>query len=140
MNTIIIWLVGKGLSSTWAKRLAWSGAALIMLAVLGISIAVYLNVRDNRVRTEAIKTEQVEDAEARGKSAEDRAWDSIINSKASEQRTEAIATAEAKEQAKPPAERATLSPQEMALACARLRQRYTKAELAEMAAYKEKCQ
>lgn len=74
-------------------------------------------------------------SDARERSAEDRAQDAVNNLIAEQERETAIARAEASEAAKPPEQRAGLSPQELALNCARLKQ----SGLTGSAAYKELC-
>lgn len=81
----------------------------------------------------------VESMGAHNQSAEQRAIDAVVDMTHDRLRNEAIEAVEASEAAKPPAERATLPPSTTAMNCVRMREAYSKADLAKMPAFKEHC-
>lgn len=131
-----------GIPEPARKLAAWLALALGAAALVAAAIWAWNTWLDGE-RTDAVRAEQVKQqaasADARGRSAEERADDAIQDMIASQARETEIAKAAASEQAKPPEQRATLPPTTIALNCQRLRQAYTAAALAKMQAYQEKC-
>lgn len=139
MTAIVLWLTERGLSTKAAKALLWFVGTLAVIGIVLGAVALWLSAHDADVIDDHLSEQRQLDIEARSDSAEDRAYDAIQGIIEKGQRQEAIDAADKAEQAKPPEQRATLSPQDRALACVRLRQNYTPKELAAMPAYKENC-
>jgi cytoskeletal protein RodZ len=78
-------------------------------------------------------------AAGRERSAEEAVSDAFENQRLRDRRDAEIAQAAATEAAKPPAARATTTPQGLALNCAIAREDYTPTELANMPEYQEHC-
>ena len=92
---------------------------------------------DDRAAVEADRAEtQARSMDARDRSAEERAQDAVNDLLAEQERQSAINRAAASETAKPPAARATVSPQDRALACIDLRN----AGMTNGPKYREYCQ
>lgn len=118
------------------RRAAICGA----LAAGAVAVVwVWLVHRDAKVIERHEAEVKAAAAPALEKAAEERVTDAFENQRLRDQRDAAIAKAEAMEQAKAPEARSTLAPTAVALNCVRMRQAYSAAELAKMAAYRERC-
>ncbi|TYC93060.1 hypothetical protein [Novosphingobium sp. BW1] len=122
-------------AAAWLKALpewAWYAIGIVLI----VAAFFTWNHFDNQAAIENYERQiEARANDARERSAEDRAQDAVTNLIAEQEREAAIAKAEASEAAKEPEKRAGLSPQEIALNCARLKQ----VKLTDSPAYKELC-
>ena len=130
--TIGTFLVANlGIPERFKKIAAWVAIAIgAAILLTGAKLAYDASVIDDYEQDRSIRS-----IDARDRSAEDRAQDAINNVLAEMDRERAIAQAQASEAVKEADQRAGLSPQELALNCARLRQ----AGLTGEPSYKELC-
>jgi len=132
---------GAALNSAIARAKALPEAVWYVLGSIVIFAALIIGIKvldhlDDQAAVDDYKAQvEAKASDARERSAEDRAQDAVNNLIAEQEREAAIAKAEASEGAKAPEQRAALSPQELALNCARLKQ----AKLTDSPAYKELC-
>ncbi|MGF7152601.1 hypothetical protein [Novosphingobium gossypii] len=146
IEAFFLTLAGRLVQERFRKAVAYALLGVAVILVVGTLLSAgrwawntWLdNERANAVQAEQVK-QQVATADARGRSAEERADDAIHEMIASQTREEEIAKAAASEQAKQPKQRATLPPTTIALNCQRLRQAYSSAELAKMSEYQRVC-
>lgn len=117
----------------------WVLAGIVAAILIGIAWALWLDAHDDRVIERHEQQRELVGSKAREKSAEEAAVDALRNQMERDKRDAAIAKAAASEEAKPPEERATTTPQALALMCAIAREDYTADELAEMPEYQEHC-
>ncbi|MED5545813.1 MAG: hypothetical protein VYD90_11230 [Pseudomonadota bacterium] len=122
-------------AAAWLKALpewAWYAIGIVLI----VAAFFTWNHFDNQAAIEDYERQiEARASDARERSAQDRAQDAVNNLIAEQEREAAIARAEASEAAKAPEQRAALSPQDLALNCARLKQ----AKLTDSPAYKEFC-
>lgn len=135
IGAIVAQFAAWGLPEPIRRAAAWATVVAAIIALLWAAKAIY----DASVIEDHETERAVESMEAHNVSAEQRAIDAVVNMTNDRLRSEAIEMVEASEAAKPPAERATLPPTTKALNCARLRQAYSKAELAKILEFKEHC-
>lgn len=131
MITIAPLLLRLGIPERLHRFVAYAALALIAIAL----IWWWFRAHDAKV-IERHETKRTEASSAAAvKSADERVVDAFENQRLRDQRDAAIAKAEVAEAAKPAEARSTLSAQDVALNCARLRQ----AGLTGGARYKEMC-
>jgi len=119
--------------------LALIGAGVLLAWGAAWAVSEWLDAREARAVRAELEAQDARAATNRVQSAEERGIGAIERHIAKGKRVEAVADVVATEAAKPPAERATLAPQIRAFNCAVMREDYTPAELARMAAYREAC-
>lgn len=138
IGLILPLIVRMGVPERFQRLAAWAGIVVGAIALAGLlwgAWSLWLDsVRDDAVRAEQDKREAIA-AEAGQQSAEERADAALKNVMAEQARETAIAKADASEAAKAPEARSTVSAQDRALNCDRLRQ----AGLTGGAKYKELC-
>lgn len=109
------------------KAAVWATIIAIAIALTWTGKAIY----DRSVIRDHEQERAAKSIEARDKAAEERAADTIRDRMAENEREEAIRSA--------PNGNATLAPSTQALNCERIRQAYTKEQLAKLAVYQERC-
>lgn len=117
----------------------WIIAGVALAIVLAIAWAIWLHTHDAKVIDQHEAAINQAAAPASEQAAEDRAADALENAQLRSERDDAITKAQAVEAAKPVEQRAALPPTTVALNCARMRQAYSAAELAKVAAYRTAC-
>lgn len=119
--------VPKFIPEPMRKAAVWVAVVMAAIALLWAAKAMY----DRAVIREHEQERAAKSVEARDKAAEERAADTIRDRTAENEREEAIRSA--------PNGNATLAPSTLALNCQRLKQAYTKEQLAKLAVYQERC-
>lgn len=139
MTFIIAKLIGLfaswGLPEPLRKLAAWAAIAVAAASLIVGSIAIYNAsvIRKHEDKKAAAAIGAYDD------SATARANDTVANQRTEDARRAAIEEAGRKEKAKPPEQRATMTPQSRAFVCAAMREDYTAKELAKMKIYQENC-